>query len=210
MAVSKRLRYEILRRDGYACRYCGVRAPQAPLTIDHVVPRTLGGSDLPDNLAAACFDCNAGKSSSKPDDSLVAQVTESERDWQSAARPYREAVLHTFGSLPDFESSAERERLAARFQALHGDDEDPAGKRIEYRWPDDLKAFAVAVESLAERDWAARNTIHTTLHALAPGRVDDLIRRARQEFLDHDYGDFHEDELERYALHLAVQDMEAR
>ncbi|AWN05089.1 HNH endonuclease [Gordonia phage Easley] len=38
MAVSKRLRYEILRRDNHTCRYCGATAPDVPLTVDHVVP----------------------------------------------------------------------------------------------------------------------------------------------------------------------------
>lgn len=33
MAVSKRLRYEILRRDDHACRYCGDRAPDVKLTV---------------------------------------------------------------------------------------------------------------------------------------------------------------------------------
>ena len=38
MPISKRLRYEILHRDNHACRYCGASAPDAVITIDHVVP----------------------------------------------------------------------------------------------------------------------------------------------------------------------------
>lgn len=63
MAVSNRLRFETFRRDGFACRYCGEGAPEAVLTIDHVVPRCLGGSDDPTNLVTACQVCNSGKSS---------------------------------------------------------------------------------------------------------------------------------------------------
>ena len=74
MAVTKRTRYEVLRRDGNACRYCGQCAPEVKLTIDHVTPVALGGTDSPDNLVAACFDCNAGKSSSVPGAELVADV----------------------------------------------------------------------------------------------------------------------------------------
>ncbi|MGC7224589.1 HNH endonuclease, partial [Mycobacteroides abscessus subsp. massiliense] len=44
MAVTKRLRYEVLRRDNYSCRYCGRSAPEVKLTVDHVVPVALGGS----------------------------------------------------------------------------------------------------------------------------------------------------------------------
>ncbi|MEJ7724319.1 MAG: hypothetical protein WKF64_08445 [Ilumatobacteraceae bacterium] len=35
--ISRRLRFEILRRDGHTCRYCGARAPDVPLTVDHVI-----------------------------------------------------------------------------------------------------------------------------------------------------------------------------
>lgn len=86
MPVSKRLRYEILRRDNHACRYCGGVAPDAVLTVDHVVPSALGGSDDPSNLVAACRDCNAGKSSASADASLVADVTSDALRWAAAMR----------------------------------------------------------------------------------------------------------------------------
>lgn len=76
MAVSKRLRFEVLKRDQHTCRYCGGVAPDVVLTIDHVVPVTLGGSDEPANLVAACKDCNSGKSSVPADAPLVAGVAD--------------------------------------------------------------------------------------------------------------------------------------
>lgn len=84
MAVSKRTRYEVLRRDNHACRYCGATAPDVMLQVDHVIPTTLGGSDDPDNLVAACRDCNSGKSSSAPDASLVDDVATTALRWSSA------------------------------------------------------------------------------------------------------------------------------
>jgi hypothetical protein len=84
MAVSRRLRYEILRRDNHVCRYCGVAAPDVPLTVDHVVPVALGGTDDPTNLVAACQPCNAGKSSSSPDAPLVADVAADALRWSQA------------------------------------------------------------------------------------------------------------------------------
>jgi 5-methylcytosine-specific restriction endonuclease McrA len=50
---------EILRRDEYTCQYCGQKVPY--LTIDHVVPRRLGGTHSWDNLVAACPTCNHRK-----------------------------------------------------------------------------------------------------------------------------------------------------
>ena len=50
---------EVLRRDNYTCQYCGTRAPY--LTIDHVIPRRLGGMHTWQNLVAACPACNHRK-----------------------------------------------------------------------------------------------------------------------------------------------------
>ena len=74
MAVSRRLRFEVLRRDGFTCRYCGAKAPDVSLTVDHVLAVALGGGDEPNNLVTACSDCNAGKSSTTTDAALIEDV----------------------------------------------------------------------------------------------------------------------------------------
>lgn len=86
MAVSKRLRFEVFRRDGYTCRYCGGTAPDVSLTVDHVVPVSLGGLDEASNLVTACRDCNAGKSSSSPDESVVSAVSDDAIRWSAAIK----------------------------------------------------------------------------------------------------------------------------
>jgi 5-methylcytosine-specific restriction endonuclease McrA len=50
---------EVLRRDDYTCQYCGLRAPV--LTVDHVLPRHLGGKARWENLVTACAPCNHRK-----------------------------------------------------------------------------------------------------------------------------------------------------
>lgn len=92
MAVSKRLRFEILRRDNHACRYCGRCAPEVKLTVDHVTPETLGGSDDPSNLVAACAECNGGKSSVPADAALVADVSADAFRWAAAMRQAAEEL----------------------------------------------------------------------------------------------------------------------
>lgn len=86
MAVSKRLRYEILRRDNHTCRYCGVAAPDAPLRIDHVTPVALGGTDTADNLVTACEPCNSGKTSTTTDAATVADVKQDALRWADAMK----------------------------------------------------------------------------------------------------------------------------
>jgi hypothetical protein len=93
MAVSKRIRFEVLRRDGHACRYCGAMAPDAKLHVDHVMPVALGGSDEPDNLVTACIDCNAGKASTSPDAPIVADVADDQLRWARAMEAAAAALL---------------------------------------------------------------------------------------------------------------------
>jgi hypothetical protein len=84
MAVTKRLRYEVLRRDNHACRYCGATAPDVKLTVDHVTPQALGGSDDPSNLVTACDACNSGKTSVPADAPIVADVQQDALRWAAA------------------------------------------------------------------------------------------------------------------------------
>jgi 5-methylcytosine-specific restriction endonuclease McrA len=55
----KLTRREIFRRDGYTCQYCGRR--ETDLTIDHVLPRHLGGLHVWTNVVTACAGCNHHK-----------------------------------------------------------------------------------------------------------------------------------------------------
>lgn len=50
---------EILRRDNFLCQYCGQSYPH--LTIDHIIPRRLGGPHSWENLVTACPPCNHRK-----------------------------------------------------------------------------------------------------------------------------------------------------
>lgn len=58
---SKRIRVEVLSRDGFKCKYCGKSAEETVLEIDHIVPVSKGGKSILDNLITLCIDCNRGK-----------------------------------------------------------------------------------------------------------------------------------------------------
>jgi hypothetical protein len=60
--ISKKVRFDVFKRDGFACQYCGCTPPAVVLEIDHIHPVAKGGTNQVDNLLTACFDCNRGKS----------------------------------------------------------------------------------------------------------------------------------------------------
>jgi len=62
MSISKKLRFEVFKRDGFTCQYCGRTPPEAILEVDHFKPKSKKGKDDINNLVTSCFDCNRGKS----------------------------------------------------------------------------------------------------------------------------------------------------
>lgn len=59
--ISTRQRFEIFKRDGFTCQYCGATPPKAILHVDHINPVKLGGGNGELNLITACSNCNLGK-----------------------------------------------------------------------------------------------------------------------------------------------------
>ena len=57
-------RRNLFQRDHQTCQYCGSR--DQPLSIDHVVPRSRGGSDTWENVTTACLSCNVRKGNRTP------------------------------------------------------------------------------------------------------------------------------------------------
>ena len=62
-------RRAVLARDAYTCQYCGRES--AGLTVDHVIPRSRGGSSHWDNIVAACAPCNRKKGNRLPTEAAM-------------------------------------------------------------------------------------------------------------------------------------------
>lgn len=67
--MSPAVRSYIYQRDGMRCQYYGVpvvmrklkknvRVPADTATIDHVIPRSKGGTGIPENSVTCCYNCN--------------------------------------------------------------------------------------------------------------------------------------------------------
>ena len=54
-------RSNIFLRDCYQCQYCGIYGSRHTLTLDHLIPKVLGGKNTWENLVTACIPCNQMK-----------------------------------------------------------------------------------------------------------------------------------------------------
>jgi hypothetical protein len=60
--LSKKMRFEVFKRDVFCCKYCGSHPPDVILEVDHIIPVSDGGVNDIGNLVTSCFNCNRGKS----------------------------------------------------------------------------------------------------------------------------------------------------
>lgn len=59
--MNQKTRFQVIERDGFTCQYCGRKAPEVIIEVDHMIPVNCGGDDSFDNLITACRECNKGK-----------------------------------------------------------------------------------------------------------------------------------------------------
>jgi hypothetical protein len=80
-------RRNIFARDKNRCQYCGKRFPTSELSLDHVIPRTLGGKTTWQNIVCACAACNVKKGGRMPADAGMKLI-------KKPVRPRHSPLLH--------------------------------------------------------------------------------------------------------------------
>jgi 5-methylcytosine-specific restriction endonuclease McrA len=70
VALTKK---NVLIRDDHTCQYCGSRGEKL-MTVDHVVPRSRGGSSTWENLVCACMRCNNRKNNRTPQEANMTML----------------------------------------------------------------------------------------------------------------------------------------
>lgn len=92
--ITKTVRFNIFKRDGFQCSYCGKTPPSVVLELDHIEPLSRGGSSDEANLITACFDCNRGKGANPLDKapSVLVENMEVLKEKESQLKAYRKLV----------------------------------------------------------------------------------------------------------------------
>lgn len=93
IAIGKKLRFEVFKRDKFTCQYCGAKAPDAVLHADHLHPVAKGGQNDILNLVTACESCNSGKGARLIDDSSVVERQRAQLEILEARREQLQMML---------------------------------------------------------------------------------------------------------------------
>ncbi|MBI3287666.1 MAG: HNH endonuclease [Chloroflexi bacterium] len=72
-------RRTVMARDHHTCQYCGIQPSKSNLTLDHVTPRSRGGSSAWDNVVTACIPCNQRKGDHTPQEAGLRLLARPER-----------------------------------------------------------------------------------------------------------------------------------
>jgi len=78
-------RRNIFARDNNHCQYCGRRFPTSELSLDHIIPRRMGGKATWENLVCACVKCNVRKGGRSPEKARMHLIAEPVKPKRSPA-----------------------------------------------------------------------------------------------------------------------------
>lgn len=102
--LSNKTRFEVFKRDNFTCQYCGKKAPEVVLNVDHIEPVSKGGSNDLFNLITSCFECNNGKRDKKLDDSTTLDKQHEELIILNERKKQLEQMLEWKKELKDFDN----------------------------------------------------------------------------------------------------------
>lgn len=104
--ISKSLRFDVFQRDHFTCQYCGRKAPDVVLEVDHIKPVARGGGNEITNLVTACEECNNGKSAKKLGTSVSMEKKQRELSRLAERREQLEWLCYWESKLTDIDAEA--------------------------------------------------------------------------------------------------------
>jgi len=102
MAIRNKDRFEVFKRDKFTCQYCGRKAPDVILEIDHILPRAEDGADDIINLVTSCWECNSGKGPRTLSDDTVIEKQRQQLERLQERREQLEMMVEWQRSLLEF------------------------------------------------------------------------------------------------------------
>jgi hypothetical protein len=105
-SLSNKVRFEVFKRDKFTCQYCGKKAPDVVLEVDHIEPVSKGGKNEIINLITSCWTCNSGKSDIKLDDNTAIEKQRKQLEILEEKREQMKMMIEWKKGLENFNSEA--------------------------------------------------------------------------------------------------------
>jgi len=157
-AVSKKLRFEVLKRDSFTCQYCGKAAPDVVLHVDHMKPVIKGGENNILNLITSCKDCNFGKGKIELSDNTVLYKQKEQLDELNEKREQLELMIKWRESLFNLKDKAV-DAANDHWEKLSGHGANTIGKRNikslirKYGLPEVYDSMDISAETYLDEDF---------------------------------------------------------
>lgn len=139
--LSKKLRFEVFKRDSFKCQYCGKSSPDVTLHVDHIHPVSKGGDNDILNLITSCQSCNAGKSDRTLDDNTSIQKQRKQLEELNERREQLEMMLQWREGMESIVEDAKAALVKRINGRLNGRRMNDAGESLVKQW---LRKFSVA------------------------------------------------------------------
>jgi len=178
--ISAKTRFDVFKRDGFLCAYCGAHPPEVLLHVDHIIPVFEGGGNDQDNLITSCERCNLGKgkeSLEKVPMSLADKAKET-AEAEQQIRGYQDVMEGRRVRLDD-----ESWLIAMNFMDAYGD------KSIDKAWFRSIKTFVEKIGyhatldamdmATAKPDWWARERTFRYFCGICWSKVKEAQNGAR-------------------------------
>lgn len=131
--LSNKIRFEVFKRDNFTCQYCGKKAPDVVLNVDHIEPVSKGGTNDIMNLITSCFECNNGKRDRKLSDTTVIDKQRDELEVLNERKQQIELMMQWKKELLDFKN-VEVEKIAEYFEEVFDCKVEPQGLKKMKSW----------------------------------------------------------------------------
>lgn len=155
--ISKKMRFEVLKRDSFTCQYCGEKAPNVLLQIDHIKPVSKGGTNDLMNLITACNDCNAGKSNRELSDKSTIEKKRKQLD--------------------ELQERKEQLEMLIEWQEQLSELDKDLNKRVSKFWSKLVKPYTLT--EAGEKD------LEKLIHKFGESKVMEAMRIAVRQYIEY-------------------------
>lgn len=170
--ISKRVRFEVFKRDSFKCQYCGVSAPDVVLHVDHIQPVSKNGTSDITNLITACLGCNLGKGARPISDDSAAKKSKAQLDSLQERKEQLEMMAAWSRGLLDLEEQSVDRAVELWSMLIHPwmlqeTGRDNMRKHIKrFGLGEVLESIRIAVSTYGKRDTSDKYTFESLIEAL--------------------------------------------